>query len=49
MLDGEKQRMSSNGLTPKPSSKMYKMTGVINDPKGKKSESKIIDKMTLIT
>lgn len=49
MLDGEKQRKSSNGQTPKPSSKVYKMTGVNNDTKGKDSESKMIDKMTLIT
>lgn len=48
MSDGEKRRMSSDGQTPKPSSKMFKMAGVNNDPKGKDFESKMIDKMTLI-
>lgn len=47
MADGEKLRMSSDGQTPKPSSKMFKMAGVNNDPKDNDFESKMIDKMTL--
>lgn len=48
MSDSEKRRMSSYGQTPKPSSKMFKMADVNNDPKAKDSEAKMIDKMTLI-
>lgn len=50
MSDGEKRRMSSDGQTTlKPSSKMFKMADVNNDPKAKDVEAKMIDKMPLIS
>lgn len=50
MSDGEKRRMSPDGQTTlKPSSKMFKMADVNNDPKAKDVEAKMIDKMPLIS